>query len=138
MKKFNLRICVFAMLSSLFSFGLAQSLGFTPITFTIQNGDIIGDSHNWRRSPALNQTLPLVSYDTAEECLYFESEELIDGLSVQILDESGVVVEQQIMTIQPDEYATIDVSNLSEGLYFIKIYMNGRTYIGEFEVEGIY
>ena len=56
---------------------------------------------------------------------------------MQILDESGVVVEQQIMTIQPDEYATIDVSNLSEGLYFIRIYMNGRTYIGEFEVEGI-
>ena len=125
------------MLSSLFSFGLAQSLGFTPITFTIQNGNITGHTHNWRRAPASNQTLPLVSYDIAEECLYFESEELIDGLSVQILDESGVVVEQQIMTIQPDEYATIDVSNLSEGLYFIRIYMNGRTYIGEFEVEGI-
>lgn len=45
MKRFNLRICVFAMLSSLFSFGLAQSLGFTPITFTIQNGIITGDSH---------------------------------------------------------------------------------------------
>ena len=125
------------MLSSLFSFGLAQSLGFTPITFTIQNGNITGHTHNWRRAPASNHTLPLVSYDIAEECLYFESEELIDGLSVQILDESGVVVEQQIMTIQPDEYATIDVSNLSEGLYFIRIYMNGRTYIGEFEVEGI-
>ncbi len=137
MKKINLRICVFAMLSSLFSFGLAQSLGFTPIAFTIQNGNIIEDSHKWRRSPALNQALPLVSYDTTEECLYFESEELIEGLSVQILDESEVVVEQQIMTIQPDEYATINVSNLSEGLYFIRIYMNGRTYIGEFEPGGI-
>lgn len=137
MKKFNLRICVFAMLSSLFSFGLAQSLGFTPITFTIQNGNITGNSHKWRRSPASNQTLPVVFYDIAEECLYFDSKELIDGLSVQILDESEIVVKQQIIRIQPGEYTTINVNYLSEGIYYIRTYMKGRTYIGEFEVEGI-
>ena len=137
MKKINLRICVFAMFSCLFSFGLAQSLDSIPIPFTMLKGDIIGDAHGWHRGPAQNQSLPVVYYDTTEEFLYFESEELINGLSVQIVDESGVIIEEQIMTIQPDVYTTIDVSNLSEGLYFIIIYMNGRTYIGEFEPGGI-
>lgn len=125
------------MLSSLFSFGLAQSLDSIPVPFTALNGEIIGNSHNRHRAPVMTQPLPIVYYNTTEECLYFESEESIKGLSVEIVDESGVVVEQQIMTIQPNEYATIDVSSLSEGLYFIIIYMNGHTYIGEFEPGGI-
>lgn len=68
MKRINLRICVFAMFSFLFSFGLAQSLDSIPIPYyNIEGSDWIkgnNDIQTLLASGSVDNTAIIAAFDT--------------------------------------------------------------------------